>query len=196
MNCPAKTEPIVGDGHNQNPSTLCPELTTRSDLGAIANARRKRGHRLSDPQDTVDNESIPMQPSDPPSNTMSVTDGAVDAGKQQEKEVVKQKHEERTQMTRTEPPSDPHFWNYLPAKAAKVFRTYLKFVGPGFMIAVVSPISDSLCTSISNVSSRRISIRATTQQTLQRERATNSSCCSSFFSPTSSPSSSSRSASI
>jgi metal iron transporter len=34
MNCPVRTEPFPGEGHNQNPPELAPELTTRRSLNS------------------------------------------------------------------------------------------------------------------------------------------------------------------
>ncbi|KAF2720151.1 natural resistance-associated macrophage protein [Polychaeton citri CBS 116435] len=50
MNCPSRTdtEPVVEDGYNQSPNALSRDLTTRSDMNGVANARLQRGHRIDD----------------------------------------------------------------------------------------------------------------------------------------------------
>ncbi|KAK3054104.1 NRAMP-like transporter smf-3 [Extremus antarcticus] len=136
MNCPAKTDPIVGDGHNQNPDVLCPELTTRSDLGRIANARKQTGrdHRLSDPETSSDPAVIPQSPSNQPDN-LSVADRAgVIAPQEQEKggsKVAVSGQPERPSRRR---PSS--WWKGAGTRTIAVLRKYVRFMGPGFMISV------------------------------------------------------------
>ena len=146
MNCPAKTEPILPDGHNQSPNALSSDLTTRSDLGRVANARRQREHRLSDPQQPGDAEIIALPHSnDPPDNRHGKTgDGANDAAD------LRQEHEkvglgsERDAVgggSTARRGTGPPIWRRWPARVFHILRTYCKFVGPGFMISVVSSTS-------------------------------------------------------
>ena len=143
MNCPAKTEPIVGDGHNQNPNALCSDLTTRSDLGRVANARLQREHLLSDPKQPCDNEIIPA----PPSTSEEQHDGerggehGEDYGaglrtEEQEKKELESSSGAEHNAGREGRPQGP--WKKGSSKVLNVLRTYLKFVGPGFMVSVVS----------------------------------------------------------
>ncbi|GAB7364092.1 hypothetical protein MBLNU230_g4644t1 [Neophaeotheca triangularis] len=53
MNCPSKTDPEMESEWNQNPNALNGDMTTRSDMSRMANARHHRGHRLDD--DGADN---------------------------------------------------------------------------------------------------------------------------------------------
>jgi metal iron transporter len=41
MNCPSRTDPEFPDGYNQNPNALNADATTRADLGYVANARAR-----------------------------------------------------------------------------------------------------------------------------------------------------------
>ena len=146
MNCPAKTEPIVPDGHNQSPNALSSDLTTRSDLGRVANARRQREHRLSDPQQTSDAEiiALPHLNNPPDDGDVKTGDGANDVADLRKEWVKDGLGHERdvvgggsTARGGTRAP----FWRRWPARVFHILRTYCKFVGPGFMISVVSSTS-------------------------------------------------------
>ena len=139
MNCPAKTEPILPDGHNQNPDELCSALTTRSDLGRLANARLQREHRLSD-LDGVNDADIIAQPLSPDvceRSEQGTGDGAVSEKEQeQEKTESNSTREGHTAANTNEgrQRSEAKRWFSEPLR---VLRTYIKFIGPGFMVAVV-----------------------------------------------------------
>ena len=180
MNCPAKTEPILPDGHNQNPNALCSDLTTRSDLGRVANARLQREHRLSDPQEAVDAEIIAQPPSAVVHEKTRLETGG-GAGSQNGRKKDESGMDENVQDNASIDP-DPRSpaWKRLVFNALRVLRTYIKFVGPGFMVAVVYFIFSSryhihlMLTSLF----RHILTPETMQQTLRLERATDSSCYS------------------
>lgn len=134
MNCPAKTEPILPDGHNQSPNDLCSDLTTRSDLGRLANARLQREHRLSDPDGTSDTQIIPQ----PPSSDVHEKDAEGDGCGAAEQKPSDEKHGEACRVAAE---GDPEPRRPIVAqwvlKIARVMKTYTKFMGPGFMVAVV-----------------------------------------------------------
>ena len=132
MNCPAKTEPILPDGHNQSPNDLCSDLTTRSDLGRMANARQHRTHKLSDPAESGDAEIITQmdaaQPPDP--GEISKADGAMS---------IRSTEKHTTNLSTSSPPpteAPAPFYRSWRQNTIKVLRTYLKFIGPGFMVSV------------------------------------------------------------
>ena len=136
MNCPSKTDPIVSDGHNQNPNDLSADLTTRSDLGRIANARlRKSTHQLTDPE-VINLGAIPQPPLDGTDNSRRADDGRMGTSKEQ-------KYETRAAeaMGQLEVPSErpsKTSWRSPGTKTFRVLRKYSRFMGPGFMISVVS----------------------------------------------------------
>ena len=134
MNCPAKTEPILPDGHNQSPNDLCSDLTTRSDLGKLANARLQREHRLSDPDGASDEQIIPQ----PPSNDVHEKDAECNKVGGDEKKQSGEKHGEACQVAAegAPDPKRPIVVQWI-LKVARVMKTYAKFMGPGFMVAVV-----------------------------------------------------------
>lgn len=185
MNCPAKTDPIVSDGHNQNPDSLCSDLTTRNDLGRIANARLQREHRLSDPQISGEGEAIPQPPSDDKNLHTRKAEMVVTTGTQEENGACAGKTETTNTASHSrgfgwKMPRD-YYWKRPVAKSLGVVRTYSKFVGPGFMIAVVSAkLYHQGCFDAqdSRRASRHTLTRETTQLTWQPELATASSSCS------------------
>ena len=134
MNCPAKTEPILPDGHNQSPNDLCSDLTTRSDLGKLANARLQRGHQLSDPDGTSDTQIIPQ----PPLDDVHEKDAERSGGGGVENNRSSEKHTEACQVAvEGDPESKRPVLARWVFKVARVMKTYTKFMGPGFMVAVV-----------------------------------------------------------
>lgn len=136
MNCPAKTDPILPDTHNQSPNALCSELTTRSDFGNLANARRLSDHRLCDPHEPPDLELILQPPLTSPGDldTPESSDDAPSQGQQEKQRfdssVILQDHAEANHE------STGNIWRHCARNFWRVLRTYCKFVGPGFMISV------------------------------------------------------------
>ena len=136
MNCPAKTEPILPDGHNQNPNALCSDLTTRNDLGKVANARLQREHRLDDPQGTIDTEIIAQAPSIEVDEN-GKTEGGDGARSEKEQEMDEFKSEQNVHCNvGSNPEPQRPLWTRPLRKALKMLRTYTKFIGPGFLVAV------------------------------------------------------------
>lgn len=138
MNCPAKTEPIVGDGYNQNPNALCSSLTTRSDLGLIANARLRREHRLIDPQDPSDLGIIARSSVEETEGRRLATgpnDGTRSTGEDEKASGSVRERYEGSESSQEEG-GTPTGQKVL-RKTLGVLKTYCKFVGPGFMISVV-----------------------------------------------------------
>ena len=140
MNCPAKTDPVVSDGHNQNPDDLCSDLTTRNDLGKVANARLQREHRLSDPHDSTNAEII--------AQTDAIEEDEI--GRPPSKEGTRSLEEKDNWQSMSQQniadgahangnPETP-IWRGWLSRALKVPRTYCKFIGPGFMVSVVSHV--------------------------------------------------------
>jgi metal iron transporter len=142
MDCPAKTDPIVSDGHNQNPNSLCADLTTNNDLGRIANARLQREHRLSDPPVSGNEEATPQPPSEDGYTPHRKAEMVGTVGSQEKSGVSgTEKMESNMPVSSNAAPSrrmPGDYWRRPAAKMLKVLRTYSKFIGPGFMIAVVS----------------------------------------------------------
>lgn len=138
MNCPAKTEPILPDGHNQSPNDLSSDLTTRSDLGRLANARLQREHRLSDPGGVSETDIIAQPPSpEVHGEPEPVAGDSPNSEKEQEKDEPEPKDNVKI-VAETSADSRRPVWQSWYLEAWRVLRTYVKFIGPGFMVAVVS----------------------------------------------------------
>lgn len=146
MNCPAKTEPILPDGHNQNPNDLCSDLTTRSDMGKLANARLQREHRVRDPDGTDDPQIISQTPSGDVHEQEKASNGG---GRRDEKHPVGKPSVVFEVGVDEEPERKIPILTRWSLKTIKIMKTYAKFVGPGMMISVVRPVPPiKACTRI------------------------------------------------
>ncbi len=129
MNCPSRNDDTLEhDGWNQSPSRLSADLTTRQDLNGIANARVQREHG-SKTGDTEEEARITEKPGEEPKEDNagkgSAGEGVVDARNLQED---------------LREPKDSHggfelFQRYT-RRGFQILTKYVKFIGPGFMIAV------------------------------------------------------------
>ena len=111
-------------------------MTTRSDLGTLANARLQREHRLRDPQEPSDAEIIP----EITQGEVEEKDGAptVEADRVDSKELKSEARGNGETSSAADDESRLPIWNLWTRRIFHVLRTYCKFVGPGFMISVVS----------------------------------------------------------
>nr|POE74512.1 manganese transporter smf1 [Quercus suber] len=143
MNCPSKTDPVVDDGHNQNPNALSADLTTNNDLARIASLRLQHDHRLKD-SDTPYLETRPSQESR--ENAFRYRGGGEkDAAGPMAKTHASagEKMLQDTFGSAIDQQPDPDdsdskapFWKRSLIGAARILKRYAKFVGPGFMISV------------------------------------------------------------
>ncbi|QIW98694.1 hypothetical protein AMS68_004212 [Peltaster fructicola] len=109
MNCPSRVEALPPDHHNQNPNALSADLTTRSDLGSIANARRRNDHRIDSDESPI--ELIAARPTQ-------------DVDKQQVMEEI-----------RSVPSHEMGPGSFV-RKTGHVLKKYVRFIGPGFLVSV------------------------------------------------------------
>ncbi|KAF1822387.1 divalent metal ion transporter [Dissoconium aciculare CBS 342.82] len=130
MNCPSRTEPEIDPSWNQNPNSMASDLTTRSDLGKMASARRRQDHKL-DKVDQTKIELIPISDHDGHASSSSCDGPKSSIAKPGETAPA------------SSPP--PTCWRKrcntataIATRAAHCTRrpACLSFVGPGFMIAV------------------------------------------------------------
>jgi metal iron transporter len=132
MNCPSRTDPEVPLDWNQSPNSLNADATTRSDLSSIANARTKHDHRLpshdaASRADIMDvSESACEKPEKPIRSTGGVGEKTLDDS------VVNARDHLVPSPT---PPVLPR-WQQPFDRIRRTACTFMKFVGPGFMIAV------------------------------------------------------------
>lgn len=89
---------------------------------------------MSDPDGTSDEQIIPQ----PPSNDVHEKDAEINGGGAEERKQSSEKHGEACQVAAEgEPePKNPVLVKWI-LKVATVMKTYTKFMGPGFMVAVV-----------------------------------------------------------
>jgi metal iron transporter len=150
MNCPVRTDPFPGEGHNQNPPELAPELTTRKSLNT------PRGSIGSTPIDLIDGSHNPAEE--------AVTDQAEDEHgasqvryrkggltnpgpdkKPNEKKIASASigfnmlHRTISGRDRAETPNDDPGNGLVKGwflKVRNVLVKYTKFIGPGFLVSV------------------------------------------------------------
>lgn len=147
--CPSRTdEPYEGEGHNQSPDHLAADLTTNQDLNGIANSRETRNSDArailgSSAGQDHDPEMIANEPPDCEKCTVSKSadvnlttidrldggDGG-DGGGGVKAAVVEVVPVMPSPTAVNARPASPI------ARVKEVFLAYLKFIGPGFMIAV------------------------------------------------------------
>ena len=135
MNCPSRTDPDFPEGYNQNPNALNADATTRADLGYMANTRARDDHRIDcynpDEDMTID-QRLAIQ-----------EDGRVNFkvfnGLRRRSDAAKKANSGTVEAAISSVNRDVA----LPKRrggpfggAIEVIRNYLKFVGPGFMVAV------------------------------------------------------------
>lgn len=136
MNCPSRTDPEIPDGHNQSPNTLNTDATTRADLGYVANTRARNDHRID--CHTEDGEIALRQRQ------------SIGTSRGTQIEALNGLHR-RSDATRSSGAGSPGVPVEMPTIASieqdarrkgifsgpiNVIRKYMKFVGPGFMVAV------------------------------------------------------------
>lgn len=149
MNCPSRVDGdcLENDGWNQNPPDLAADLTTRSDLGSISNARIRRGHRIDPSDPSQEDLADSLQLANPPTQSRGV--GAHSEGKTESIAL-----EQRVSPSLIAPgegaEADAAGGGSAPAKAwsgttlvedagrkcLRVLSKYAKFIGPGFMVSV------------------------------------------------------------
>lgn len=133
MNCPSRTEPDTPLEWNQNPNPLAE--TTRSDLGKVASARVQHDHKLT-PKDGGIVELTEVGGSrDHPAlrrrSVLSEGDGACSIAHGRGERML----EDTLGATSPSPTRLPS-WQHPLDRIWKVIWKYIRFVGPGFMIAV------------------------------------------------------------
>jgi metal iron transporter len=134
MNCPSRNDETLGhDGWNQSPARLSADLTTRQDLNGIANAREQRQHG-SKPGDAEEEVRITEKHGDIPHDDNTVK------GKRGEEVVVNTgkrfTDDQRSLGDNNGPPGDLGFFQRYSQRGFQILAKYVKFIGPGFMIAV------------------------------------------------------------
>jgi len=140
MNCPSRTdEPLEGDGHNQNPNELSNDLTTNQDLKGLANSRVLR--RTEPPSIESAGSGIGTEGGETtvtPKKGGVVTATARDDTNNGADSVRDDSSQIPGPGSGGNGSSSPfhHFVKTASQRVWKMLRTYIKHIGPGFMIAV------------------------------------------------------------
>lgn len=140
MNCPSRTEPEIPDGHNQSPNALNADATTRADLGFVANTRARDDHRI-DCNNADDNMGITQRQA---SEEHGGSRLKAFAGLRRRSDAAKKSEPGNAQAAirpsaifgGNQEVAHPKRRGGIFGRAIEVVRKYLKFVGPGFMVAV------------------------------------------------------------
>ncbi|OAA67349.1 natural resistance-associated macrophage protein [Niveomyces insectorum RCEF 264] len=139
MNCPSRTdEPPRSDGHNQSPNPLSNDLTTNQDLKGLANTRQLR----RSPSPSIGSAGLAgatTLPIDVLEPLESVDDGgrwakAAAAGGQAVSRVVAEGEGGGEEGRRSVVVAAR--WTRWRRKALASLKTFYRFVGPGFVVAV------------------------------------------------------------
>jgi len=145
MNCPSRVDPEVPLDWNQSPNELSADVTTRSDLNKIANARLRRDHKLKGP-DALQPEPDAVQQPDG-SEDMDMDRNKAGGARCVGVEGGEEKGEAMLTETMQYDPigsNNPHggqddkapLWRRAFRRTGRVLLKYSKFIGPGFMISV------------------------------------------------------------
>jgi len=140
MNCPSRTDPEIPDGHNQSPNALNSDATTRADLGFVANTRARNDHRI-DCHNADDDMGIDQrQTADEDGRSNPKAFGGLrrrsDAVRKSEPSNAQAAIRPSAIFSVEQDVVHPKCRGGIFAGAIEVVRKYLKFVGPGFMVAV------------------------------------------------------------
>ena len=138
MNCPVRTEPFPGEGHNQNPPELAPELTTRRSLNSKRSGLLSSGRiNLADASHGVMDDQAGVRER----NVGEPGDGEkMAAVGLRERSSPKVKRSWIGKKTSDEGSSGQDGGDNIVMKSFWMVRNkltkYVKFIGPGFMVAV------------------------------------------------------------
>ena len=138
MNCPVRTEPFPGEGQNQNPPELAAELTTRRSLNS-----RRNGSNSASRTDLADGSHGVIEHEPGTEGQKGVASGIEKSTAGVGQQEVSGLNEKRTwtswKRSGGSSSTGGSGGNSLLNLAMKVrgkLTKYVKFIGPGFMVAV------------------------------------------------------------
>ncbi|KAF1363086.1 natural resistance-associated macrophage protein [Lizonia empirigonia] len=140
MNCPSRTDPEFPEGYNQNPNALNADATTRADLGYLANTRARDDHRIdchnADDDMTVDQQQGSERGMEIRSKAFHGLRRRSDAARKADPRTAEAAIRPAAIFSVDQDVVQPKRRGGIFGGAIEVIRKYLKFVGPGFMVAV------------------------------------------------------------
>lgn len=150
MNCPSRTDPELPPAWNQSPNELDGDTTTRSDLGRLASARVQHDHKV----DKQDGPNVELRQIGGPSDQDGArrrnfsSDGDAHSSIARPRFGGRMFGRIKLSTVRSPRPDDddgsrPPNHDPLPSRWQQPFHRlrravwkYIRFIGPGFMIAV------------------------------------------------------------
>lgn len=140
MNCPSRTDPEFPEGYNQNPNALNADATTRADLGYMANTRARDDHRIdchnADADMTIDQRQADNEDGRTNHKAFDGRRRRSDATKEGDSGAAEAAIRPSALFNVDQDTVLPKRRGGIFGGAIEVVRKYLKFVGPGFMVAV------------------------------------------------------------
>ena len=140
MNCPSRTDPEFPEGYNQNPNALNADATTRADLGFLANRRARDDHRIdchnADDDMTMDQRQVIEEDGGMRPKASNGLRRRSDAARKAMPSNAEAAVRPPTILAMDQDVVQPKRRGGIFHGAIEVVRKYLKFVGPGFMVAV------------------------------------------------------------
>lgn len=140
MNCPSRTDPEIPDGHNQSPNALNSDATTRADLGFVANTRARDDHRIdchnADDDLGIDHRQAAEEDGRSKPRAFGALRGRSDSARKNEPSNAQAAIRPSVIFSVEQDVVHPKRCGGIFGGAIEVVRKYLKFVGPGFMVAV------------------------------------------------------------
>lgn len=132
MNCPSRPDDIEGHPDwNQNPQALSSDLTTRADLNGIVNLREQRDNDSS--LDNNEQEQVRVMPVDNPESPSAAKSPIAVQVDPRTEESTPRPASQQAPLRRFRHIRSP---SGLVNKVVVTLQKYVKFVGPGFLIAV------------------------------------------------------------
>ncbi|UPX15450.1 NRAMP-like transporter smf-3 [Ascochyta rabiei] len=140
MNCPSRTDPEFPEGYNQNPNALNADATTRADLGYLANTRARDDHRIdchnADADMTIDQRRATDEDGGLQLKAFGGLRRRSDATRKSNAGTAEAAIRPSAIFTVDRDVAQSRRRGGIFGGAIEVVRKYLKFVGPGFMVAV------------------------------------------------------------
>lgn len=140
MNCPSRADPEFLEGYNQTPNELNADATTRADLGYVANTRARDDHRIdchnADDGMVIDQQRAPGEHSQKKYKPSSRLRRRSDAARKANLGTAEATIRPSAIFSVDQDVTRPKQYGGIFGGSVEVIRKYLKFVGPGFMVAV------------------------------------------------------------
>ncbi|KAG9185622.1 hypothetical protein G6011_06953 [Alternaria panax] len=140
MNCPSRTDPEFPEWYNQNPNALNKDATTRTDLGYLANTRARDDKRIDchniDNGTAIDHRQATEEDGRLQPKALDGLRKRSPATRKEDHGIADTAIRQSAIFNEEQNVDRPKRRGGVFGGAVEVVRKYLKFVGPGFMVAV------------------------------------------------------------